>query len=138
MARLLHAYLAPDRLPDRAALQAALVAQKLGVKIDGDWPPSAAASYLPFTLQGEDAGVYIGLQTGATLPDTALAAEPAGRSLCLSLRWGGDVREQIAALVVATALAEACGALVIDPETGATQGLSALQAKARTLVEENF
>lgn len=134
MARLLHAYLAPAQLPDQGALQAALTALKLGLKIDGTWSPDAAPAYLPFTLRGEDAGVYIGVQRGATLPEGV----DAERSVLVTLKWGGDDREHLAALALAAALADGFGAQIINPDKGSAVEASALKAQAKGLAQELF
>ena len=134
MARLLHVYLAPASLPDQAALQAALNALKLGLKIDGTWSPDAAPSYLPFILHGEDAGVYVGVQRGAALPDGV----PAGHDALVTLKWGGDAREHLAALALAAAFADGFGAVVISPDDGSAVASSSLKAKAKALADENF
>jgi hypothetical protein len=134
MARLLHAYLAPARLPDHAALQQALNALKLGLKIDGTWSPDAAPGYLPFILHGEDAGAYVGVQRGATPPNGV----PEDASAHISIKWGGDAREHLAALALAAAFIEGFGAVVIAPEEGAPIPASQLKAKAKALADENF
>lgn len=45
MARSPMLFIDPARLPDRAALQAALQALRLGPKLDGDWPSSPTAAH---------------------------------------------------------------------------------------------
>lgn len=137
MARQLHAHLNPASLPDRAALQQALDALKLGLKIDGPWSPEGPAGYLPFTVMGEDAGVYLGLEHDQP-PPQALAPEGSALTARLGLRWGGDAREQLTAVAVAAALATSFGAVVVDPDQSTLRSADALLRQARTLRDENF
>ena len=136
----MHAYLEPGRLPAAADLQAAIGRIGMGMKLDGDWTPGGAAGYLPVTLQGEDAGVYIGFDQDALLPATAaaLSASQGARSARVTMRWGGDRREELAAHILAAALVQGFDALVLEPERGVRKSLSGLKAHARELFEGTF
>jgi hypothetical protein len=140
MARILHAYLDPARMPAREELQTALQALRFRFVLDGAWVPYETQDYLPCTLEGEDAGVYVRFEREAALPEAAAALADAqgARRAVVQLRWGGDVREQMSAMLIAAALAEGFDALVIDPERGTRKTASALRAQARELHEENF
>lgn len=140
MARCLHAYLDPARMPDRAALQDALKPLGFGLKLDGEWTPFGAGGYLPCTVQGEDAGVYLGFEREAALPDSAAALTDArgARPALVTLRWGGDRREELAATALAAALAGSFDAFVIEPERGVRKSLSGLKAHAREIFEGTF
>lgn len=140
MARTLHVYLAPDRMPTRDALQAAIHKLGFGMKLDGDWEPYVTQDYLPCTLQGEDAGVYVRFERDAAWPEAAAAqaAQRGNRSDAVQLRWGGDKREELAATVMAGALVESCDALAYEPERGVRKSLSGLKAHARELHEGTF
>lgn len=108
MARLLSVHLARERVPARAALQKALGELGFALTLDEGYEPFGAAGYLPCTLDGEDAGFDLRF---AAL-DAAQQSE--GRDTLMSLRWGGDPREQASALAVAAALAQRFGAQVAD------------------------
>lgn len=140
MARTLMLFIDPARLPDRMALQTAIQALRLGLKLDGDWPPATPNAYLPCTLQGEDAGMYVNLGTDAAWPASGAASadQQGSRSSCVALRWGGDPREALAATVVAAALVEGFDALAIEPERGVRKSISSLKAQARELAESSF
>lgn len=140
MARSLNAYLAPDRMPERDALQAAIATLGMGLKLDGDWTPYGAGGYLPCTVQGEDAGVYLGFEREAALPASAAAqaASCGARNALVTLRWGGDRREELAATLIAAALVASCDAFVIEPERGVRKSLSGLKAHAREIFEGTF
>lgn len=138
MARTLNAWLASDRLPDRTTLQAALKRLGFGFKLDGDFSATAMQGYLPCTLEGEDAGLYVQSESGAALPPELAAAPSDPQRLLLKLRWGGDVREHLSALLVAVALARDFGALLLDPDSGAALADDALLKQAKRLHAENF
>lgn len=55
MARTLTAFLQPNRVPDRVALQRAIDALGRALALDAGDDPFATAGYRPCTLQGEDA-----------------------------------------------------------------------------------
>lgn len=140
MARTLFLLLDPATLPDAAALQASLKTLKLGLKLDGAWAPQGAGGYLPFILQGEDAGVYLSFAPGAGLPAAAaaLAGEVGARRHGVTIKWGGDAREELAAQALAAALVEGHGALAVDPDSGQARTASVLLGRARALHAEMF
>jgi hypothetical protein len=123
MSRTRTASLAPDTFPDAAAINQALQAEKLRLTVDAEWSNREHEGYVPSTLDGEDAGFE--------LKRTVVA----GGQLVLSLRWGGDVREQAALLGVSFVLASRFGATVADPETGETFGAEQLGRQYRELIE---
>jgi hypothetical protein len=140
MARTLHLYLEPTRLPARADFQAAI--HKLGFRLalDEAWAPFAEPGYLPCTLEGEDAGVYLRFEHNAALPEAAaaLAAQQGPRSALVQLHYSGDKREELAAHILAAALVETFDALALEPERGVRKSLSGLKAHARELHEGTF
>jgi phosphatidylserine/phosphatidylglycerophosphate/cardiolipin synthase-like enzyme len=140
MPRLLNAYLDPAQVPSRVDLQAAI--RRLGFKlvVEDAYVPHEASGYVPCTLEGEDAGVYLRFERDASLPDNAaaLAGQQGPRRELLQLRWGGDAREHLTACVWAVALAQDFDALLIDPDSGAQADTAALLKKARQLRDENF
>jgi hypothetical protein len=130
MARALSAYLSRDNVPDRKALQQAIDALKLPLKFDGDYGPFETSGYLPFTLDGEDAG--FNPRFGEVEADTASALSLGDRNVALNLKWGGDPREEAAASIFCSALADGFEAVVQG--TG-TLSVKQLVAKARSLLE---
>ena len=141
MARCLHAYLDPDRMPEREPLQAAL--RKLGHRfvLDDAWAAFGPSGYLPCTLEGEDAGVYLRFERDAPMPEAAppeLQAQQNRRTALVQLRWSGDRREELSATLIAAALLEGFDALVVEPERGVRKSLSGLKAHARELLEGTF
>lgn len=141
MARTLHAYLPPSRMPAAADLQAAIRQLKFKLSLDEAYAPFAVQGYLPCTLEGEDAGVDMRFEREVAWPDGAPAdalAAADGLPARMLLRWGGDVREQLSALIIAAALAEGFGAVVADPDSARLLTASALRQQARGLLEENF
>ena len=125
MARTLTAFLQPNRVPDRVALQRAIDALGRALALDAGDDPFATAGYRPCTLQGEDAG--FDLRIGET-PDTG-----DGRAILLTLTWSGDPREEAAARIVCAALAAHFGARVQAGD--AAQAVQALLAAADACLE---
>ena len=117
MARTLIAYLSRKDVPALAPLQKAVDALSFNLTIDSDYAPFETAGYLPCTLDGEDAGFDLRFKNiGADLP-TAIQTSLAGRDCALTLKWGGDPREEMAALVFCAALAKTFDAIVQADDT---------------------
>ena len=140
MARILHAYLDPARMPERAALQVAIKSLGFAMAVDELWQPFGAQAYVPCTLEGEDAGVEVRFERDAELPPAAAAHAQArgARSALVQLRWGGDRREELSGTIIAAALADQFDALVLDPERGVRKSVSGLRAHAREIHEGTF
>ena len=138
MARTLCAYLTPERLPDHDTLQAALTRLAYRFKLDGRFDAATAQAYLPCTLEGEDAGLYLQFEALARVPEPAAAGLADPQRALLRLRWGGDAREHLSACLVAVALARDFGALLVDPDSGTVQADDALLKQAKRLHQENF
>lgn len=130
MARALSAYLARDKVPERKPLQQAIDALKLPLKLDGDYVPFETSGYLPCTLDGEDAG--FDLRFGVAAEDVSTALNLGERNVALNLKWGGDPREEAAALIFCAALANDFDAVVQGTEALSVKQLA---TKARNLLE---
>ena len=131
MARALSAYLSREKVPERKPLQQAIDALKLPLKLDGDYVPFETSGYLPCTLDGEDAG--FDLRFGDVAEEVSTALKLGERNVALNLKWGGDPREEAAALIFCAALANDFDALV---QADGLQSVKQLLAKARSLLEE--
>lgn len=107
MARNCTAYMQRGQIPARTALQAAIKALGFKLKLEEEFDPSAASTYLPCTLDGEDAGFTLRIDDSAEIP---------GKDAALTLQWSGDPRERVAVLMVAAALAHDFAAVVHDQE----------------------
>lgn len=103
MARTCTAYMKRDRIPEHAALQAAIKALGFKLKLEEDFDPAASGDYLPCTLDGEDAGFTLRCDA---------CDEIAGKDTAVTLQWGGDPREQVTVVMVATTLAHDFDAVV--------------------------
>jgi hypothetical protein len=137
LARTLHAYLPVARMPARAALQAAIRQLKFKLSLDEAYAPFEVQGYLPCTLEGEDAGMDMRFERDVAWPAGAAVEAPEGPARML-LRWGGDVREHLSALIIAAALADGFGATVVDPDSGRLLSAASLRQQAQALVDENF
>jgi len=114
MARTLTVYLKRDGVPARAALQQAITALGFKLTVESDYVPFKNLSYLPFTLDGEDAGFTIRFDEVSNAPALPpnLNSQLGERDLAINLRWGGDARERASALIVASVLASSFAAVV--------------------------
>lgn len=128
MSRMLSAYLKRNEVPGRQTLQEAIDAygsQGHALVLDDGYVPFQSAGYLPCTPDGEDAGFE--LSFGTQLP----GPEDGGRDAVMTLRWGGDPREQAAAFIVCAALAGNFGAIVRNAQESASLGAAQLLMRAR-------
>ena len=130
MARTLHVYLEPSCVPARGDLQAAIKRLGFSLTLDDGYEPYESHGYLPCTLEGEDAGVDLRFERDV--------AGQGARSVLLKLRWSGDVREHLSALILAAALADGFDGLALDPESGQEESRPALLKRAKSLHSENF
>ncbi|CCD96899.1 conserved hypothetical protein [Bradyrhizobium sp. ORS 375] len=105
MARLLTAYLKRSDVPSRAALQQAIDRLPFALTLDDGYVPLQSSGYLPCTLDGEDAGFDLRF---ADVSDVSAD----GCDVAMTFKWGGDPREEAAALAVCAALARAFGGIV--------------------------
>lgn len=128
MVRALTAYLKKDDVPSRKALQGALDPLGFKVVVDDDYAPLKSKGYVPCALDGEDAGFDLRFQEveAETRAKFALGED----SVAMAFRWGGDPREELAALAVTLALKQQFGAVVEEP-AGAALSVDELLAKAR-------
>jgi hypothetical protein len=106
MARVLTAYLKRTDVPTRTALQQAIARLPFALTLDDAYQPLRTSGYLPCTLDGEDAGFDLRF-TDVTEPRAD------ARDVAMTLKWGGDPREEAAALAVCAALARNFGAIVL-------------------------
>ncbi|WP_315755458.1 MULTISPECIES: hypothetical protein [unclassified Bradyrhizobium] len=102
MARVLTAYLKRSDVPTRTALQHAIDRLPFALTLDDGYVPLATSGYQPCTLDGEDAGFDLRFADSSQH----------GGDVVMTLKWGGDPREEAAALAVCAALACTFGATV--------------------------
>ena len=130
MARGLTAYLKRENVPDRAALQQAISALKLPLSVDDSYEPFATSGYLPCTFDGEDAGFNLSFKDTADAPPE-LKSEIGERDTAMTLKGGGDPREEAATLIVCAALAQSFDAVVAETGTAKLLAAGELVAKAK-------
>ncbi len=108
---------------------------QLGFKValDYSYAPFKTASYLPCTLDGEDAGFYIRFEeVASTLPPT-VASGIDGRDTAIGFRWAGDPRERLAALAVCAALVRTFGGIVHEPDKNRLLSFDQLMIEAKNV-----
>jgi hypothetical protein len=138
MAKSQTAFLAPDQVPNRSTLQNALKGLRFPLSVDSDYVPFESTGYLPCTLDGEDAGFDIKFEDSATrlLDQPQLQAGIGGQTAAITLRWGGDPRERVAALIVGATLAHSFGAMVQRQGDANFRSVEALVDEARRAVAQ--
>lgn len=134
MARSLMAYLNRKNIPEHKPLQQAIDALKLSLKLDDSYAPFETSGYLPCTLDGEDAG--FNLRFNDVAADVSSALELGDRDVALSLKWGGDPREEAAALIFCAALAKNFDAATQAGEAVERLSFEQLVARAKKLTVE--
>jgi hypothetical protein len=105
MAQTLTAFLLRDTIPERAALQASIKALGFKLTLEDDYVSFASSTYLPCTLDGEDAGF-----TMRFIDSQIVTEKDAG----IVLKSGGDPREEVTVLMIAATLASSFNAVVHD------------------------
>lgn len=108
------AFLNRSQVPSRQALQEAINNLRFKLTIDESYVPLECAGYIPCTLDGEDAGFELKFGDSSVCLDDmpALQVQIGNRDTAMTLRWGGDPRERISAMIVSAALAQGFDALV--------------------------
>ena len=135
MARALTAYLNRSDVPERGPLQQAIDALKFKVTLDADYAPFETSGYLPCTLDGEDAGFDLRFRDVPDDLPPAVQAGLAGRDVALALKWGGDPREEMAALVFCAALVGKFNAVVQEGGADGFLSIEQLLANAEAAQE---
>jgi hypothetical protein len=130
MPRTFHVHAQAALMPELAALQQAIKALKFNLTVDEGYVPFETAGYLPCTLEGEDAGVDMRFERDVPGTD--------GRDALMKLKWSGDPREHLSALILAAAMVHAFGAQVLDPDKGVPVPEAELLKKAKALLEDSF
>lgn len=134
MARALTAYLNRNNVPGRKPLQQAIDALKIPLTLDDGYTPFETSGYLPCTLDGEDAGFDLRFKDVAA--EVASALNLGDRDVALSLKWGGDPREEAAAHVFCAALAKNFDALTQTGDANALLSFEQLLSKAKNALAE--
>lgn len=137
MARTLTAYLERTQVPDLAALQQSLKAQKSPLRLDPDYAPMKTSGYLPCTLDGEDAGFDLRFRELAAGVEIwpLLQSNLGTREIVMTFKWGGDPREDAAASYVCAALARDFGAVVQDGDEDVVLSAADLLERAGSVLE---
>lgn len=103
-------------IPSHSALESTLKELQFKLSVDAAYEPLKSSGYLPCTLNGEDGGVQIRFEQlsdyAKEFPD--VAGDAGSRDIAIRLRAGGDPREEVCVLMIASALARSAGALIHD------------------------
>jgi hypothetical protein len=125
-------------VPSREALQEALKTLKFKLTLDESYVPLESSGYLPCTINGEDGGFDIRFDRLETYLGKYAELESCleQRDTLISLRWSGDPREEVCALMVAAALAQGFDAIVHDPKKNVVITAEKATAEARAKFSE--
>lgn len=125
-------------VPTREALQAALKEFKFKLSIDEAYAPFASVDYLPCTLNGEDGGLKLRFDALEPYLDQhpELKDHIGGRDTLISLKSGGDPREDVCVLMLAAVLAGKFGAVVHHPKKNTLTPADKLLSQARSQFAE--
>lgn len=109
------AFIQRQSVPDRAALQASLDRLGFDLKLHPDFTRFDDSGFLPFTLNGtEGPGFEIHYSEAQDVvgDDEDFAAIADGRDYCITMTWGGRMKDLACVMMVSCALAQDFGAAV--------------------------
>lgn len=139
MSNTQYAFLSQDRVPNRQALQASIDALGFELQLDPDFTPFEDEGFSPCVLFGEedeDVGFEIFYEPAAEVveDDEEFQRIAGDRDFCMSMSWGGSLKDYAAVMVVSAALAKDFAAVVSfegeppdPPEKLLSEASSALQ-----------
>jgi hypothetical protein len=109
------AFIQRQSVPDRATLQASLDRLGFDLQLNPDFTPFDDSGFLPFTLNGsEGPGFEIHYSEAQDVvgDDEGFAAIAGGRDYCITMTWGGRMKDLACVMMVSCALAQDFGAVV--------------------------
>jgi len=96
-----------------------------------DW-----TGFLPAVYRGVKTGFEFDVSDASDITDTypGVAEQIGDRDVSANFRWGGDLRECVAAVVASAALAKLCDGVLYDPQEGTFHtGDEALETARQTV-----
>lgn len=125
-------------VPSRDALHEAIKELEFKLSVDESYVPFESSGYLPCTLNGEDGGLNVRFDAAEPYVTQfpALKDHTGQRDTLITLRSGGDPREEVCVLMLAAVLAEKFGAIVHDPKKDALSAADKLIGQARSQFAE--
>ncbi len=109
------AFIPRSRVPQRDALQASVDRLGFDLKLHPDFTPFDDSGFLPFTLNGyEGPGFEIHYSAAQDVvgDDDDFAAMADGRDYCITMTWGGRMKDLACVMMVSCALARDFDAVV--------------------------
>ena len=138
MSNTQYAFLKKDNVPTRETLQASIDQLGFDLKLDPEFTPFEDEGFSPCVLNGEsDIGFEIFYEpTKDVVEDDEDFQKIAGSNdYCVSMRWGGSLKDCVSAMIVSAALAKDFGA-VISYEGNEPEVLEELLNDTKSLVEQ--
>jgi len=137
MSMELHVLLRDSSVPTPSQWQNAIREAGFDLTLDATLSMRDWTGFLPAVYKGVKTGFEFDVSDASDITDTYpdVAEHVGDRDVSANFRWGGDLRECVAAVVASAALAELCDGVLYDPQEGAFHtGDEALET-ARQIVE---
>ncbi|OPF63631.1 hypothetical protein [Hydrogenophaga sp. H7] len=131
------AFIEKSEVPGQEALQSAIDELGFDLRVSPKFAPFKDSGFVPFTLKGETGpGFEIFYEDAAEISgaDAALKTLAGGKDYCISMIWGGSMKDLACVLIVSCALAKAFGA-VVSYEGEAPMPLPALIEATETILK---
>lgn len=109
------AFLDKDLVPRRDLLQKTIDELGFDLQLDPEFTPFDDEGFSPCVLQGEsDVGfeIYYEPSEDIVADDEELKAIANGKNLCISMCWGGSLKDYACVMIVSSALAKEFGAII--------------------------
>ena len=140
MSNTQYAFLQKNHVPNRQALQAAIDALGFDLQLDPEFTPFEDEGFSPCVLfgeQDEDVGFEIFYQPAADIveDDEDFQRIAGERDFCISIGWGGSLKDYAAVMIVSAALAKDFAA-VVSFEGDPPDSLEKLLSEAAAAVQD--
>jgi len=133
MSMELHVLVEDSRLPDIGQWQNAVDALGFNLKLDPTLVVREHTGFVPCAFKGQSSGFEFDVSPASTVAQAYAEFKDqfSGRDTSANFRWGGDLNEMACSLIASVALAQVCGGLWFDPESGSCLNHSEALAQAR-------
>ncbi len=131
------AFISKGRVPTPADWQAAIDQTGFDFQLSASFEAMEHSGYLPCTLLGQPAGFELQYESAREIIDDAeqLALLAGDRDYCITMSWGGSMRDCVAVMIASLALAKHFDARISyggdEPDS-----LEELQEETQDLYEE--
>lgn len=111
MSNTQYAFLMRSRVPDRTALQASIDSMGFDLKLHTEYTSFTDSGFSPCILYGiPEVGFEIAYEQAQNFPD--LVGIAGSNDFCISMTWGGSMKDCACAMIVGCALVKDFGAVI--------------------------